>query len=125
VDIINNKYNLGKSGEDIAASFLIKSGYHIIDRNVHIKKYGEIDIICENNKDIVFVEVKRRSDYSFGLPQDAVNHKKQKQLIKLALLYIKMKNIKNKNIRFDVVALSPSGCELIKNAFIADKFYTY
>lgn len=120
-----NRHQLGKTGEEIAAAFLVKAGYQIINRNFRIKKLGEIDIVAEEKNDLVFIEVKNRSDLSFGLPQEAVNSNKQHRLIKLALMYIKMKNIKSKNIRFDVLAITPAGCELIKNAFISNRSYTY
>ena len=53
-----NNIITGKKGEDIAADFLIKSGYEIIERNWHYSKNAEIDIIAKDNNTLVFVEVR-------------------------------------------------------------------
>ncbi len=51
------KQRIGAIGEDIAATFLVKHGFSVISRNYR-KKYGEIDIICEKDGMLHFVEVK-------------------------------------------------------------------
>ena len=77
-----DKINLGKYGEKIACEFLRKNKYKIITQNFKCKQ-GEIDIIAKdlNYKDIVFVEVKTRTNTAFGRPIEAVNRPKQKHLI--------------------------------------------
>ena len=50
---------LGKQGEDFAATYLAKHGFHIIARNFKAR-YGELDIIALEGKTLVFVEVKTR-----------------------------------------------------------------
>src|SRR5665647_776954 len=56
---------IGELGENIATKFLVKQGYSILERN-YTKKWGEIDIVCEKNRKIYFIEVKSvsRSDLS-------------------------------------------------------------
>ena len=56
---------IGELGENIAVKFLVKQGYSILERN-YTKKWGEIDIVCEKNRKIYFIEVKSvsRSDLS-------------------------------------------------------------
>lgn len=51
------KQRIGAIGEDIASMFLVKRGFRVIRRNYR-KKYGEIDIICEKDEMLHFVEVK-------------------------------------------------------------------
>ena len=51
------KREFGDIGEDIVCKFLLRKGYKIIERN-YLKPWGEIDIIAENDKSLVFVEVK-------------------------------------------------------------------
>ena len=51
---------LGKTGEDLAAEYLKSKGYYIIKRNWRDSRYGEIDIVAENCKEILFVEVRTR-----------------------------------------------------------------
>jgi len=52
---------------------------------------------------IIFVEVKSRYNYSYGLPLEAVTYYKQKQIINLCKFYILTKKLFNYNCRFDVV----------------------
>ncbi len=48
---------IGEIGENIATKFLMKRGFLILDRN-YTKKWGEIDIICEKDTKLYFIEVK-------------------------------------------------------------------
>jgi putative endonuclease len=114
------KKELGKKGEDVALRFLKKRGYRIIERN-YVCKMGEMDIIAREKDTLAFIEVKTRTSTLFGPPQLAVNSKKQRQLSKVALSYLKAKQLEDIKARFDVVAilLGPKGeeIELIKDAF--------
>jgi len=120
-----NKKILGNSGETMAAQYLSQHGYKIVDRNFRFANFGEIDIIARENEYICFIEVKTRSGVSFGMPCESVNRKKQDNIKKLAYIYLKSHNLKNENIRFDIVEVLVSGPEpalvteinLIKNAF--------
>jgi putative endonuclease len=115
-----SKIDTGKQGEKIAAAFLKKSGYRIIETNFRCIA-GEIDIIAREKGEIVFIEVKTRKSAELGYPEQAVGINKQKKMSQLALLYLQKKNITDTQARFDVVAItiSASGNEikLIKNAF--------
>jgi putative endonuclease len=113
----------GDLGENIAASFLTKRGYNILERNFRCKG-GEVDIVARDPKDkfLVFVEVKARRDLSYGVPQLAVNLFKQRQISKAALTWLSKKRLHDSNARFDVIAilLDDDGChsiEHITNAF--------
>ena len=64
---------VGKIGEDIAVRYLEQIGYHILDRNFR-RKWGEIDIIAQQNGTIHFVEVKSVSYETKGRLQVAVTH---------------------------------------------------
>ena len=112
----------GKLGEEYAAEILIKKGYKIIARNYH-SRFGEIDIIAENNNYIVFVEVKtREKNYSVS-PLEAVTAGKQNKIIKTALLCLQ-KNETSLQPRFDVIGIITEAknfkvisVEHIENAF--------
>jgi putative endonuclease len=114
------KKELGKKGEEKALRFLKKKGYRIIEKN-YVCKLGEMDIIAKEKDTLVFVEVKTRTTTEFGPPQLAVNSSKQRQLSKVALNYLKEKQLEEVKARFDVVAilLEEKGeqIELIKDAF--------
>jgi putative endonuclease len=114
------KKELGRKGEDLALRFLKKKGYRIIEKN-YVCKMGEMDIIAKEKDTLAFVEVKTRTSTTFGPPQLAVNPRKQIQLSKVALYFLKEKGIEDIKARFDVVAilLGPKGeeIELIQDAF--------
>jgi putative endonuclease len=104
----------------VAAQFLKKNGYRILEKN-YVCKMGEMDIIAKEKDTLAFVEVKTRTSTAFGPPQLAVNATKQMQLSKVALWFLKEKKLEAVKARFDVVAilLRPQGkeIELIKDAF--------
>ncbi len=120
---------LGKSGEEAAFEFLRKKGYRILERN-YKTLLGEIDIIAQDKEKLVFVEVKSLSGTSYILPQEMLNKKKQEQIIRVALSYLKAKGLKSADCRFDCVAVvfslgNEPEIELIKDAFQSDDRYLY
>ena len=98
------KQALGAYGENLACNYLEKKNYQIIERNYRCK-CGEIDIIAKDNKknELVFVEVKTRSNFNFGRPAHAVDLNKKKHILNAAKYYIFIHNIKNMFFRFDVI----------------------
>ena len=100
------KQALGRLGEDIAADYLEKNGYRIVRRNQRLGK-NELDIVCEDDNFIVFVEVKTRSclypeSGDFGIPARAVDEGKRKNTVKASRDYLAANYI-NKQPRIDVV----------------------
>jgi putative endonuclease len=110
---------LGTEGEEAAARFLKKKGYKIVSRNFK-SPVGEVDIIAEDGDTLVFVEVKTRTDDSFGHPFEAVTGRKQEKLRKVALSYLKYSR-REVASRFDVLSVEAKGdgytIEHIKDAF--------
>ena len=99
------RQEVGKKGEEIATKYLNSSGYKILTRNFR-GSHGEIDIIAEDGKALVFIEVKFRNGMGYGYPVEAVNKNKQRRICKAALQYVQKKyNTADINIRFDVVEL--------------------
>lgn len=114
---------LGREGEDRAAQFLKKQGYKILERNYSTPQ-GEIDLIALHRGEVVFVEVKTRTNDAYGAPELAVNPRKQQRMVKAALGYIKYKKLHQVPCRFDVVAISAAteqSIDLIENAFEMDR----
>ncbi len=110
----------GFKGEELAASYLTKNGYKIIDRNFRAVG-GELDIIALDGDTLSFVEVKARSSTEFGTPLEAITARKMKSIIKTAQFY-KLKNPKLPDaMRIDAVAISldnyneVKSIELVKN----------
>lgn len=95
--------DLGKKAEDLAAEFLIKSGYKILVRNFRYQK-AEIDIIAEKENLIIITEVKARSTDAFMLPQEAVNKRKISLIVSAANHFIEEFN-KNQEVRFDIISV--------------------
>ena len=114
------KITTGKEGEKIAAAYLKKNGYRIIEINFRCP-IGEIDIVAKEKNDLVFVEVKTRKSIVLGYPEQAVGIRKQKKMSQLALWYMQKRKIADTNARFDVVAITlisdNNEVRLIKNAF--------
>jgi putative endonuclease len=95
--------SLGDRGERQAVRFLKEQGYIIIKRNYKCPP-GEVDIIARDGETLVFVEVKTRSGTGFGLPQEAVDRRKQKRLVNIAYHYIG-RFAEPPPVRFDIVAV--------------------
>lgn len=81
------KIQLGKLGEQVAAKYLKNQGYKILEKNYRTR-YGEIDLICEKEQIIHFIEVKTRTNQNFGWPEEAVNQRKIEKIIKVAEKYL-------------------------------------
>ena len=96
------KQETGKSGEEIASIYLEKEGYIILERNFSCHQ-GEIDIIAKDKDEIVFIEVKTRTNNKYGLASEAVNKQKQNHLIRTIKYYIYINNYENNFIRIDVI----------------------
>ncbi len=112
----------GIEGEDEACRFLKKKGYRIIDRNFRTR-FGEIDIIAKEREFTVFVEVKLRNSSFYGLPEESVDFRKQKKIIKSAEFYLQKNGLSDTDCRFDVVSIcgmeNNRKIKLIRNAFEA------
>ena len=118
------KRRKGDIGEEVTCKYLEKGGYKIIERNYRTK-LGEIDIIADCKGCTCFVEVRAKNSPAFGLPEETILRKKQRQISKAALAYIKKFKLEDKSCRFDVVCIE--GVEslmpqvrLIRNAFDLD-----
>ncbi|WP_319370141.1 YraN family protein [uncultured Ilyobacter sp.] len=98
--------------ETKALEFLESRGYKLIKKNFR-SKYGEIDIIVEKDDITIFVEVKYRKSDIFGSGIDAVNTRKQRRIYLTAMKYIQEENLKDSEVRFDLISFNRE--ELIWN----------
>lgn len=98
-------YVKGKSAEDLAADFVESHGYQIIERNFRCSG-GEIDIIAQEGKMLVFVEVRLRRIEDETHPLETITCSKQKRLINTAQMYLAKNNTQCLQCRFDVVAIT-------------------
>ena len=110
---------LGQEGEQIAAKYLREKGWRIHEMNYRYSR-SEIDLIASKNDLLIFIEVKARTNTSFGMPEDFVDEKKAQNIIKGAEHYIVENNWK-RNIRFDIISIIKKETMEIKH--IEDAFY--
>jgi putative endonuclease len=101
----NKQPSIGKIGEDLAANFLEKNGYTIIERNYHFG-HGELDIIAEKNNMLIFIEVKTKKHGDFGDPINWIKRGKQLQMGKIARGYLYDQNMTDRDCRFDVILVT-------------------
>ncbi|MBI4652704.1 YraN family protein [Candidatus Kuenenbacteria bacterium] len=109
------KRRIGNLGEKIAKNFFKKQGYKIIKQNF-TNRMGEIDLIVKEKDQIVFVEVKTRTNQNFGYPEESIDSRKQSKIIRTALNYLFEKKIVSENYRFDVISIEVN--QLTKKATI-------
>lgn len=114
---MGNKREIGASYEKIAADYLKKHGYEILEYNYR-NRNGEIDLIAREGEYLCFVEVKYRKNGANGSPFEAVNRKKQKVISKVAKYYLLTHGDSEWTpCRFDVVGITGMEIELVQNAF--------
>ena len=111
---------LGKWGEEMAAEYLLRQGYTIMERDWK-SGHRDLDIIALDGNTVVFVEVKTRRNRLFTEPEMAVDYQKIRNLQQAANHYIKYRHI-NQEVRFDVITVVGSmngtpSVEHIKDAF--------
>ncbi len=100
---MNNK-ELGRIGEYTAQRFLEKEGYRITATNYAVP-FGEIDIVCQKNEEIIFVEVKTRLSKIWGNGAEAVTKNKQANIRRVAQWYLSVEKPSYMNVRFDVIEI--------------------
>jgi putative endonuclease len=101
--------SLGDRGERAAIRFLKRQRYIIIAQSQR-NQLGEIDIIAvdrsNQQRTIVFIEVKTRTSTDKGHPADAVDEAKQMQISRLATAYCRQHALDKYPCRFDIVAIT-------------------
>lgn len=98
------RLSTGRQGEELAARYLEGKGLLILERNLRTP-LGELDLVARDGRTLVFVEVKSRRGTSFGVPQEAVGPRKQRQILRSALWYLAGRKLGEPLMRFDVVAV--------------------
>lgn len=102
-----DNYRRGKAGEEIAAEYLRRKGFGIIEKNFRTR-YGEIDLVCSKEKRLVFVEVKLKIGEDCGKPEEMISENKVRKIIRTAESYLVMRRKiadKYEGLRVDVVAI--------------------
>jgi len=105
----------------MARAFLTCQGFEVIETNWR-SRFGELDIICRDGPDVVFVEVKTRRETDRGLPGEALTGVKQKRLVRAASRYLTKNSLWDRPCRFDLVAvyLHKDSCVIEHQAHVFD-----
>ncbi len=123
-EIDKQKIELGRKGEEIALKFLTKKGYELVARNYRCHRWCELDLVMQDGKYLVFVEVRTKKNTAHGTPIETIDYDKRRQIEKMARLYLTKEKVpENTYCRFDVVGIIlPNNGEpvidYIKDAFI-------
>ncbi len=107
----------GQTAEDQALAYLREQGLSLVARNARFR-VGEIDLIMRDGQMILFVEVRFRQPSHFGGAALTVTASKQRRIRRAATLWLTQQSLIDRvPCRFDVIALSPSHLDWIKDAF--------
>ena len=111
----------GNKAEQQALRYLLNQGLTHLESNFR-SRFGEIDLILQDQETLVFVEVRFRKQALHGGAAASVDRYKQQKLIKTGLTYLQ-KQAPDAICRFDVIAIEEKGkLEWIRNAFDSDAF---
>jgi len=119
--MVNDRQQFGSRGEQLARQHLTAKGYTVVCSNYRCP-LGEIDLIADDGRSLVFIEVKTRHSLRFGPPCAAVTRKKQQQIARVAQYYINVHGLEKQAARFDVVGILLDDNALPKIDHIVDAF---
>ena len=102
---MDNKRHMGALGEESAARYLMEKGFRIVCRN-RSSRWGEIDIAALDSKWIIFAEVKTRTGYSYGNPEESIDASKAGRIRKAAMLFlVENESWGQRSARFDIISI--------------------
>ncbi len=110
------RQRLGRWGEDKAAAWYRERGWNVLDRNWR-GSGGEIDLVLRRDDVIVFCEVKTRSGTRYGTAAEAVDHRKQQRIRRLAVQWLRGADEGAGELRFDVACVQNGRVEVLEGAF--------
>ncbi len=96
---------VGQTGEELAALFLTRNGYQILDKNWNLHRGCELDIIAMKDNKLHFIEVKTRTSDKYGAPQEAINYKKMNHITKAIRAYRYKRFLHNIDYQIDSIAI--------------------
>jgi putative endonuclease len=117
---MNTNQQKGNEGEELAAEWLVKKGYTLLERNWRFRHW-EVDIIASKDKFLHFIEVKTRHSLRFGRPEESITREKMNNLRNAAEEY-QYQHPEWKFIQFDVVAITVVKDE-VKEVFMIEDVY--
>ncbi len=112
---------LGDRGEDAVAAWYEAAGYQVLDRNWR-RREGELDLVVQRDRVLVFCEVKTRRSDRFGAPVEAITREKLQRIRLLAAKWLEERRAVVRELRFDVASVmvtrgDPPVIEVLEGAF--------
>ena len=115
------RQEFGEVGEKVAERWLRQHGWRVLQRRFR-NGHRDIDLVAERDGLVAFVEVKARRRNDFGDPVEAVDWRKQRELVRSATVWIDRHGRPNESYRFDVIGVLVDGNSVrvkhIENAFM-------
>jgi putative endonuclease len=103
-----NTRSLGRRGEELAAEYLVREGFRILARNVHLR-HAELDVVALERGTLVFVEVRLRSGSRFGSGAESVDARKRRRIVAAAQELLARGDLpRAARVRFDVISIDAS-----------------
>jgi putative endonuclease len=118
---VPTRLSRGRAAEAIAAHYLELMGYRILARNVRDGP-RELDLVAEEGRLVVFVEVKFRTDDRFGGFREALGAAQKRDLERAAVAFLKSTGNVGRPLRFDLIGLELEGNTGIRLEHIAGAF---
>jgi len=118
---MNNNKATGNKGEEMAAAYLVKKGFRILERNWRYRHW-EADIIASRGRFLHFIEVKTRRSLRFGPPEESITREKMTCLKNIAEEY-QYQHPEWKYIQFDVIAITLVNEEAKEILVIEDVYF--
>ena len=101
-------HRLGRRSEWAALLLLLAKGYRFRHRNWR-GAGGELDLMMQRREEMVFVEVKARSDALYGGAVAAFDKKKQQVLVRVSAAYLSRYSLWERPCRFDLITVERVG----------------
>lgn len=95
----------GRTGEQVAASFLVDRGYRVLAQNQRTP-LGELDLVCRSRSEVVVVEVKARSSDGYGSALESIGPRKARRLRAAAMWWLSDRGLLPCSLRFDAVVVA-------------------
>ncbi len=102
---MESRREFGNRGEEIAAEYLVRKGMKVLARQARTH-FGEIDLVCDLQGEVVFVEVKTRAGDEYGYPEESITRQKWRHMVSCAEAYIIERSWEGRSYRIDVVSIS-------------------
>lgn len=97
---MNGRQELGNASEDVVAREMVRRGYRVLERNLR-EPWGEMDLVCRAEREIVIVEVRSRATLSGEEDAlDSISERKRRTVRRAAEIYLAGRPEDYEEVRF-------------------------